>query len=58
MSNSEKFNAETSLRMLKEATKRMEEFLKTGDKTKVDDAEWFARNAHKSAQAVKAVKAA
>ncbi len=54
MSQSEKFNAETSLRMLKEATMRMEEFLKTGDKTKADDAEWFARNAHKSAVAVKA----
>jgi hypothetical protein len=54
MSNSEKFNAETSLRMLQKAAERMEEYLKTGDKAKADDAEWFARNAHKSAVAVKA----
>ncbi len=52
MSQSEKFNAETSLKMLEKAAEEMREFLQTGEAGKAQAAEFFARNAHKSSVAL------
>lgn len=53
MSNSKKFNAETSLKMLEKAAEKMREYLASGNQALAADSEFYARAAHKNAVALK-----